>query len=220
MKKKNGEEEEKFGMNQETINNLILLQRRGIEYGGHIEKNKIAGVRVGRPTSVETDVSIGTPDYDFHVHPSSIPSPPSLGNKKKEEKEFVCSVAKSAIRTSMISPEDTFIALQVRSMKGVSSLMVSEYIMTKYFLNDPVKYEAFKEIVKIKYGNKNETSIMRALDDAFVLILNEEMEDAYGKRQQFSACDDITIEKNLKTRWYAFLMESGLSIEEKEISYK
>ena len=215
-----GTEIDKFGddfsINDEAERKLVALQRRGREFSGFVDKDDLNGIQLGGPMSVNSDISIPKKDFDFHTHPTSPTMPRDYGDKKVTRQEYACSVQKEIIHSSMISPADAFMALQVRPLNNVPSLMVSEEIATKYYLKDTGKYDAFKEYtVKKDLGTVNETNIQASLELAFRKIFHEEIDETYNKNQGFSNCDDKEISKRLKRRWYEFLVGIGMSIDEK-----
>lgn len=215
-----GTEINKFGddfeISDEAQKKLVQLQRRPREFSGFVDKDDLNGIQLGSPASVNSDISIPKKEFDFHTHPTSPTIPRDYGDKKVTKQEYVCAVQKEIIHSSMISPADAFMALQVRPLNNVPSLMVSEEIVTRYYLKDPGKYDAFKEYtVKKDLGVVNETAIQATLELAFHKIFQEEIDVTYNKNQGFSNCDDKDISKRLKQRWYEFLVGIGMSIDEK-----
>jgi len=203
-----------FGLEQETVNNLFLLQKRGIEHGGLVLKSgKLADVRVGHPSSVGIDIVVDDAAYDFHTHPTGSVSSGDFGSKAINKREARCALEAAQTRYSTISPEDTFIAIQYRPAIGkMPSLMISDGAITRYQLVDKGKYDAFvKTVKKDKFGQDFEDYIQEALDDRFTFIQNRHVRAKFDD-QKFSECDSKDAWRLRKKAWYGFLNGIGMEV--------
>jgi hypothetical protein len=223
-----------FGLSQAVVNKMVALQRKGIEYDGFIKGDDIFDVRVGNDHSVSPDVIPSDViekgyEYDFHTHPTSPATVPKLP-KRIAIKEARCSAELERVRDETLSPNDAMFAMQYRQAldnngKDFKSLVVAPRSIIRYYLEDPVKYERYKQLVgRNKFGaNGNEVKItedqvLRSLGDKWSLIDTSLRSKIYAK-QDFSTCGDRDRIIGRKKEWYGFLNGIGLKIDEREASF-
>jgi len=202
-----------FGLSQDVIGNMFLLQRRDIEHAGFFKGTSIFNIRTGLNDAVDSDIQVDeNVDGEFHTHPTNLPSWRDYGNRKVSNREYKCAKELAILESVPIGGYDAFWALQYRK-KDVPSFMVSERLITRYQLDDEQKWNAWKKVVKDRYGEVNEKSLAQSFEDESSRIQGKITTKIHEKDQDFSICGDRDAWINGNKKWYELLRGAGLKID-------
>lgn len=208
-----------FDLSQKVVNNLILLQRRDIEFDGFIKGDNLLHVRRGTYDSVESEIiPDGDYDFSFHTHPTTQVGERDYGSKKLNKREFKCSAEKELLASKPLSASDVHHAIHYQ--KGLPSLMVWEHGITLHHLEDEAKWNAFKGKVKQTIGDDKEKDVAAFLEMMSNKIHEEETNRVYDEKQNFSMCGERDVWKRGDERWNEFFKSIGVKLDDRPVKYK
>jgi len=213
---------EEIKENQDIINALMFLQQRDFEHYGFIKDDKIIKTKEGDHGSVRIEITpSGEQQCEYHTHPDLPQRPIDLNEFDLTEiEQQECGAEGNRIRRSIISDADAYIQAELRPPIDLTSLLISNDLITQYILADQKKYAKFVENIIEKYGNEEEINIRKEFHTILTKFYNESKTEIYDKQQNFSFCGQKEIWVKTKQKWHNYLTTIGMEVTKEEVEFK